>query len=163
MATESAVSKATVGSEQFLSFVLPPEQKVIVSTKQLVEILNISLTQIVPIPDVPPFVMGACNWRGEVLWVADLGYMLGFEPLYQQGFNQPTYKVILLRSQGQTLGLAVRNIKQMMWCDPSQIQSSSTNYVTSDLSSCIQGYYLSPDRELMLVLDGDALFQTMDA
>ncbi len=163
MATESAVTKANVGTEQFLSFVLPPEQKVIVSTRHLIEILNISLTQIVPIPDVPPFVMGVCNWRGEVLWVADLGYMLGFEPLYQHGFTQTTYKVILLRSQGQTLGLAVRNVEQMVWCNPAQIQSSSTNYVTSELSSCIQGYYLTADRELMLVLDGDALFQTMDA
>lgn len=163
MATESAVAKANVGSEQFLSFVLPPDQKVIVSTKQLIEILNISLGQIVPIPDVPPFVMGVCNWRGEVLWVADLGYILGFEPLYQQGFTQTTYKVILLRSQGQTLGLAVRNVQQMVWCNPEQIQASSDSYVTSELSSCIQGYYLSPDRELMLVLDGDALFQTIDA
>jgi positive phototaxis protein PixI len=163
MATDRAVAKATVGSEQFLSFVLPPQQKVIVSTKKLVEILNISLGQIVPIPDVPPFVMGVTNWRGEVLWVADLAYMLGFEPLYQQGFTQPNYKVILLRSQGQTLGLAVRNVEQMVWCNPEQIQSSSTSYVTSELSSCIQGYYLTSDRELMLVLDGDALFQTMDA
>jgi positive phototaxis protein PixI len=163
MAIESAVAKATVGSEQFLSFVLPPEQKVIVSTKYLIEILNISLSQVVSIPDVPPFVMGVCNWRGEVLWVTDLGLMLGFEPLYQQGFTQSTYKVILLRSQGQTLGLAVRNVEQMLWCSPDQIQSSSNSYVTSELSSCFQGYYLTPGQELMLVLDGDALFQTMEA
>lgn len=162
MAIESAVARAAVGDEQFLSFVLPPAQKVIVSTKDLVEILNISLGQIVPIPDVPAFVMGVSNWRGEVLWVADLSYMLGFEPLYQHGFTQTTYKVILLRSQGRTLGLAVRNVEQMLWCNPDQIQASSTNYVTSELSSCIQGYYLNANQELMLVLDGDMLFHTID-
>jgi positive phototaxis protein PixI len=162
MAIASAVAKATIGDEQFLSFVLPPAQKVIVSTKHLVEILNLSLGQVVPIPDVPVFVMGVCNWRGEVLWVVDLSYMLGFEPLYQHGFTQTTYKVILLRSQGKTIGLAVRNVEQMVWCNPEQIQSSSTSYVTSELSSCIQGYYLNAKQELMLVLDGEALFQTMD-
>jgi positive phototaxis protein PixI len=163
MATETAAAKAAIDrSEQFLTFLLPPNQKVMISTKQLVEIFNVSLGQVVPIPDVPPFVMGVCNWRGEVLWLVDLGYMLGFEPLHAQGYTQATYKAILVRSQGQILGLVVRGVEQMIWCPTEQIQSSSANYVTAELASCFRGYYLAPNQEVILVLDGDALSQAMD-
>lgn len=153
---ESTATKVT-GSEQFLTFLLPPEQRVMISTKQLVEIVNISISQVVPIPDVPPYVMGVSNWRGEVLWLVDLGYMLGFDPLHTAGYAQVNYKAILLRSQGQIVGLLVNGVEQMIWCAPDQIQPTSTNYVTSELASYLRGYYLAPDRDLTLVLDGEAL------
>lgn len=160
---ESTATKATTSSEQFLTFSLPPDQKVMISTKQLVEIVNISISQIVPIPDVPPYVMGVSNWRGEVLWVIDLGYMLGFDPLHATGYTQATYKTILVRSQGQILGLVVNRVEQTIWCAPDQIQPSSANYVTAELAHCLRGYYLALNRDLTLVLDGDALSPAMDA
>jgi positive phototaxis protein PixI len=159
---ESTATRATTNSEQFLTFLLPPNQKVMISTKQLVEIVNISINQIVPIPDVPSHVMGVSNWRGEVLWLVDLGYMLGFDPLHAiGGYTQVTYKTILVRSQGQIMGLVVGGVAQMIWCTPDQIQPSSTNYVTAELASYLRGYYLAPDRGLTLVLDGDALTGSM--
>ncbi|WP_019502435.1 chemotaxis protein CheW [Pseudanabaena sp. PCC 6802] len=159
---ESTSTKATA-SEQFLTFLLPPKQRVMISTKQLVEIVNISIGQVVPIPDVSPYVMGVSNWRGEVLWMVDLGCMLGFEPLHAASYTQATYKSILVRSQGQIMGLVVSGVEQMLWCAPDRIQTSVANYVTSDLASYLRGYYLAPDRDLTLVLDGDALAPAMNA
>jgi positive phototaxis protein PixI len=106
--------------------------------------------------------MGVSNWRGEVLWLVDLGYMIGFDALHAAGYTQVIYKTILVRSQGQILGLVVSGVEQMLWCALDQIQPSSTNYVTSELASYLRGYYLSPNRDLILVLDGDALSPAMD-
>lgn len=160
----AATSKATQAqTQQFFTFHLPGEQMAMLPTQQLIEVLNISLGQIVPIPDVTPSVMGVCNWRGEVVWVVDLGYMLGFEPLFQQGYIQANLNVILIRDRGQTLGLAVKQIGQMIWCDLAQIQTSPATHITAELARSLRGYWLSPKGEMMLVLDGDALFETMNS
>lgn len=157
MATTSKPTNAKTKTEQFLTFLLPPEQKVILPTKQLVEILSLSLGQITPITDLAPAVMGVCNWRGEVLWVVDLGYLLGFNPLFHYVHTQSTYKVILVHSQGYTLGLAVSQVGQMLWCDPTQIQPASATFVDSELAAYLRGYWLDPNGDAFLVLDADAL------
>ena len=132
---------------------------------QLTEILNLNVSQIVPIPDVPLGVMGICNWRGEVLWIIDLGHLLGFDPLYvQQNLRQQTLKIIVVNRQGQTLGLAVSQVDQMVWCDPTEFQWVPDSPVTSTLTRCLEGYWLSPTGERLMVLDGNAVmdFETKE-
>jgi positive phototaxis protein PixI len=146
-------------TQQFLSF-LPssaaPAIRAMLPTQQLTEILSLSVNQIVPIPDVPAQVMGVCNWRGEVLWLIDLGALLGAEPFSQQAFRQSNYSAIVVRHQGYTVGLVVEQVSQMLWCNPAQIQPISIAQ-SPHFSPGLQGYWLTPQAETLLVLDGASL------
>jgi positive phototaxis protein PixI len=157
---------------QFLTFTLSqPENQsgkpsndhpLMLPTSKLVEILNLSFTQITPIPDTAAFVMGVCNWRGEVVWVVDLAFKLGFEPIYRQGFALDACNVILLQGQDMVLGLAVKKVGQMFWCDPSKVLPIPPTLANSELTGYLQGYLLAPNGETVLVLDTDGLIQTFD-
>jgi positive phototaxis protein PixI len=149
------MTQATI--EQFLSFNLTSTIQAMLPTQQLTEILNLSFNQIVPIPDTAAQIMGVCNWRGEVLWLVDLGYLLGSEPLFNQGYRRSTCKAIVVQYQGHSLGLVVNQVKQMIWCDLAQVQAMPDTPFTPELSTCLQGYWLTPQNETLLVLDSDVI------
>jgi len=151
---------------QYLSFVLGGTEEayaLMLPTLDLVEILNLSFAQITPIPDTSNFVMGVCNWRGEVTWVLDLAARLGFEPLYRQalgqGYGQTSCNVILLQAQGTVLGLAVKKVGQMLWSDRTKILPVPASLANSQLANYLQGYWLSSTGATFLVLDSNALVE----
>jgi positive phototaxis protein PixI len=146
-------------TEQFLSFSLP-SNLAILPTQNLTEVLTLSAQQIVPIPDLDPSIVGVCNWRGEVLWLVDLQALLNGEALPPlQGSH---YSAIILNHNGQTLGLLVSQVTQMVWCHPSEIQSlphaQQKSQTHSQTSPFIQGYWISPQSDTFLVLNTAEIF-----
>ena len=157
----SKPAQTQVQLKQFLQFELPPQTSAMLPTSQLTEILSLSLGQVVPIPDLPSFIMGVCNWRGEVLWLVDLGCLLGFEPLYSQGLYRGQVSIVVAHHQQQTVGLAVEKINQMLWCDPNRIRASMPSRVTPELAHCLRGYWSPPGDRVSLILDGESLITSL--
>jgi chemotaxis signal transduction protein len=132
---ENLTDSPQQATHQFLSFQVPPDIHAMVSAQELTEIVSLSPNQIVPIPDVPPQVMGVCSWRGEVLWLVDLGYLLGQDSLFQQGYRHANYSLIVVRHQRNTLGLVVNQIGTMIWHNASEIYPITLRYQISALFS----------------------------
>ncbi|NJR45761.1 MAG: hypothetical protein HC775_08185 [Hyellaceae cyanobacterium CSU_1_1] len=70
--------------QQFLRLNISPETVALLPIKELSEVLNISTEQITPMPYMSPWIMGTHNWQGNILWLIDLGYLIGLQPLGQQ-------------------------------------------------------------------------------
>nr|WP_277873864.1 chemotaxis protein CheW [Pseudanabaena sp. FACHB-1998] len=139
-------------------------QKALLPTKQLLEIVNVNLTQITAIAGLAsPSVMGIYNWRGDVIWVVDLASMLGDKPLYAQEYNLGNFQdkchIIFLRSQDTVLGFAVAKVWQMVRCEPSSIQPANLGFANQAAMQACRGYWLSDKNETFLVLDGNAIAQ----
>ncbi len=166
---------AAVG-EQFLRFHLLPDTNAILPLQQMTEVLSIPIAQVVPIPHMPIWVMGVYNWRGEILWIVDLGQLIGLAPLYQQATSRSTYTAIVIHSSKQVakkqqtgsqktgkkmLGLLVNRLEDMEWCNPDEIQSPPLSAVTSELVTFLRGYWLKSNGEILVVLDGDSIIAGM--
>lgn len=165
---KSAKSAINQSAEQFLAFSLTnsptSSQKALLPTKQLLEIVNVNLTQITAIAGLSsPSVMGVYNWRGEVTWVVDLASMLGYTPLYAQEYDlgnlQDKCHIIFVRSQDTVLGFAVTKVWQMMRCDAATIQTTNFGFASQSVLQACRGYWLNAKNETFLVLDGDAIAQ----
>ncbi|MBD2092433.1 CheW domain-containing protein [Microcoleus sp. FACHB-1515] len=151
-------------SEQFLRLQLVAGTTVLLPVHQLAEVLTIETHQIVPIPHLPSWVMGIYNWRGEILWMLDVGHLGGLTPWYQQSHTSIHSVAVLQMAEDakpKTLGLVVSKIEEIEWCDPNQIQPFTA--VTSKLASLIQGYWCKPNGEALAVLDGAAVIAAMPA
>lgn len=147
-------------AQQFLCFQLAQSQTML-PTQQLAEILSLDVSQVVPVPDMAPSLLGVCNWRGEILWLVDLSALLGFQPLYTRSLRQGKVSIIIIQHEGHMLGLAVDVIHQMVWCDSQQIQSSLTAQITPELARCLQGYWSPPQGEILLVLDAPRILHSL--
>ena len=156
-------------AKQFLKFYLYPDTKVMLPIEQITEVLKIELGQIVPLPQMPSWVMGVYNWRGEILWMVDLSHLIGLEPWYQNQTAHSYHKAIVLspnkersdRTDNICLGLVVSRVEDLATCDTKQIQSALGSKVGTRLSNFLQGYWLEPEGEMILALDGKAIAAAM--
>jgi positive phototaxis protein PixI len=158
--------KASGVEEQFLRFSLASNNKGLISISQMSEVLTINLEQISPMSHMKPWVMGVYNWRGEILWMVDLGVLLGLSPLNRERNVRSSYKAIVLHiplegkkydpTPDRTLGLVVSQIEDIEWCNPDSIEFSPT--ATQDkLMPFLRGYCLKRDREALAVFEGESI------
>jgi positive phototaxis protein PixI len=63
----------------------------------------------------------------------------------------------VVQYQGHSLGLVVNQVKQMIWCDLAKIQALPDAPFSPELSTCLQGYWLTPQNETLLVLNSDVI------
>lgn len=155
---------------QFLRFQLHPDTKVMLPIRQITEVLKIQFCQIVPIPQMPAWVMGVYNWRGDILWMLDLGHLIGLNSWYQYKQNPSNHTAIVLSPHREHeannakhihLGLVVAQVEDLATCDENAIQSALGSNVSAQLDSFLQGYWLKPDGEMVLALNGQAIAAAM--
>jgi positive phototaxis protein PixI len=165
---EKASSKAL---EQFLRFHLLPNTTALLPMQQLTEVLTIPHGKIVPIFHMPPWVMGVYNWRGEILWMVDLGHLVGLTPWYQQDNSASAYTAVVLEAhsnqamstntKSQMLGIVVSRVEDIEWCNSDWIQSPPSSSVTPELAPFLRGYWLKPNGDMLVVLDGPGIMAAM--
>jgi len=158
-------------SEQFLRFHLLPNTTVLLPIAQLTEVLTIPNGQIVPIFHMPAWVLGVYNWRGEILWMVDLGHLVGLTPWHQQALSSSAYTAVVLQAhshqakpsnpQNQMLGLVVNRVEDIEWCHPDWIQSPPSSTVTPELAPFLRGYWLKSNGEMLVLMDGKAILAAM--
>ena len=169
-------TEQTAGVEQqFLRFHLVPDTTVLLAVHQMTEVLTIPVGEIVPIPQLPAWVMGVYNWRGEILWMVDLGHLVGLTPLYQQATNRSNYTAVVVHTEqqpgsrragiqntsGKKLGLVVNRLEDMEWCNPDLIQSPPQSSVSSELVKFLRGYWLKTNGDILVVLDANSIIARM--
>ncbi|NEP09165.1 MAG: hypothetical protein F6K14_02740 [Symploca sp. SIO2C1] len=148
-----------ISNNQFLSFSLTPEIWAIIPSKQLATIISLDPTTIVPIPDMPAPVVGVFPWQSEVLWLVDLAYLLGFEPLLTPEYHQSKRSVLRVTSLGKTVGLLVHQVGRLIRCKAEQIQLSPTKMITSTPAQYIKGTIRNYQGETLLIVDVEAILQ----
>ena len=166
--TNSTVSRE---KEPFLRFYLEPDTTALLPLLQLAEVFNIPISQIVPIAHMQPWIRGVYNWRGEILWIADLGHLVGLTPSYQQHHSTLTYTTVVLQSlstnttsttgKNQLLGVIVNRLEDIEWCNLDQIQSPPSSTVLQGLLPFLRGYWWKSDDDVLAVLDGAAIMAAM--
>jgi len=158
------------GQEQFLRFFLVPDTTVLLPIAQLTEVVTIPTGTIVPIPHLPPWIMGVYNWRGKILWMLDLGHLVGLTPWYQQQVNSDVYTAIILESahhsdssetEKKVLGAVVNRIEEIEWCPVQKLQSPPASTVNPALLPFLQGYWLKDNGEMLVVIDGESIIAAM--
>lgn len=153
-------------TESLIRFHLIPETTALLTISKLSEVLKVNPRQIVPIPKLASWVMGVYNWRGEILWVVDLGGLLGLTPLSEQSIATSRLPLLVLREQDdtgnpQTLGLIVNEVQGISRINPDEIQSPPETTFTPELSRVLRGYWLNPEGEMLMVLSASAIFAQM--
>lgn len=152
-------------SLQYLKFQLYPDTKAMLPIAQITEVLKIQLRQIMPIPQMPSWVMGVYNWRGDILWMIDLGQLLGLDSWHQHQHERLLHAAIVLspdREDNQSehqihLGLMVAGIDDLATCNGEAIQGTVGSPPNHLASRFLTGYWLNSSGEMILALDGQAI------
>ncbi|NEU73103.1 chemotaxis protein CheW [Hassallia byssoidea VB512170] len=149
-----------MNSEQkFLSFNLGAKDTAVISLQHITEVLQVSLTEICGVPQMPSCVLGIYNWRGEMLWLVDLQNMLGYTPL-SQGVNLLSKMMALVvQNEGKSLGLLVRQLIDIELLDTKQIKFPNAELFSREMSDFLQGYFINDSEEMIIAVDAAAIIQ----
>jgi positive phototaxis protein PixI len=164
-------AEASNDREQFLRFCLEPDLTALLPLQHSLEVLNIARKEIVPIFFMPAWVTGVYNLRGEILWIVDLGHLLGIHPCYQQNSVSSSFTTIVLNAapdrathskvRPQMLGCIISQLEAIEHCDIDQIQPPTLMNASRNLAPFLQGYWLKSDREMLAVLDIQSIVAAM--
>lgn len=163
----------SVPEEQLLQLHLDIAYPVLLPVRHLIEIITVPISHVVPMFQMPAWVVGVYNWRGEVLWVIDLNHFLGLTPWYQRQGYAAKHTVVILKnsdleddsSTGQTvaLGAVVDQIETMITCQTDELAASPDQALdlAPTLSAFIQGYWQNETQTTHVVLDAAAILKAM--
>ncbi|NEP59273.1 MAG: chemotaxis protein CheW [Symploca sp. SIO2G7] len=110
----------TPEGELHLRFFVPSGQEFALPATGIREVISQSPDWITSIPNSSPLLLGTINFRGQVIWVSDLGQFLGDTTMLNT--DRPEINIIVIEDQETMLGLAIDRIGEMDWLDPEQLQ-----------------------------------------
>ncbi len=149
-----------VTTAQFLRVHLAPNTLVLLPVEAITEVLNFAAHHVVPVAHMASPVMGVYNWRGEILWMADLGQLLGLTPLYAQGINRQSYTAVVFYNQNHRVGLVVDRVEDMETLELARMNTQLTGFPPL-LAQVAMGYILGLDGSTLVVLDPEVLIQQL--
>ena len=125
--------------QRFLRFVLTQKDDALLPLSSIVEVMQLALEDIFPVPDMPSCILGVCSWRGETLWLVDLNHLVGYTPLCQQPQLTRTPIAVVVQSAGRSLGLVVEQVGDVDLFDEAGIRWE-TGLRPPDLEPYVSGY-----------------------
>jgi purine-binding chemotaxis protein CheW len=114
------------------------------------EVLSLVPSQITPVPNVSPLLMGVLNFRGQVIWVSDIGQFLGGAKLLNT--ERTEISIIVIESQDIMVGLAVEQVKGMDWLNLDALVPPSSS-VTDSVSPFLKGEWQGISEYPLRLLD----------
>jgi purine-binding chemotaxis protein CheW len=113
------VTSSNRDGELCLRFDVPSGNEYALPASGVREVMSVYFDRITPIPNASPFFLGTYNWRGQVIWVADLGQFLG--DLVLVNTDQNEVSVLIVEEQELVMGFAVRAVANTEWLDVTQL------------------------------------------
>ena len=150
---DSDLTPLSESRQKFLCFALGSQERGLLPLEQIAEVLSVSVADILPVPEMPNCVLGIHNWRGKMLWLVDLNYLLDYPPLSPPEQSEALMAMVI-QINGQSMGLVVQYVLDIELYDPIQIQPASADLFPARLLPFLLGYLPSANA---LVFDSEAI------
>jgi positive phototaxis protein PixI len=168
IASNSNIQSHAKQVRKFLQFQLGKSEKTHKSVLQgdialldaeiVTEVITISLEDILPVPQMFYCVLGIYGWRSEMLWIVDLENLLGYPPPIVENNTKKELLVMVVQAQGQSIGLVVSGIDNLIEHDLSKFKSSSSEIFSEDVLPFLYGYFTNSDNDIIMLIDVEEIF-----
>jgi len=155
--TPTITQNSPPAREKFLRFQLGEEGIALLPLNIIKQVMQVSAAEILTVPQMPTCVLGIYNWRGEMLWMVDIGKFMGFPDLTTSGTDN--VMAIAIQVQEQYLGIVVQQINDIELHDLDQINMPSLGLFSPEILPYLQGYLIGEEKEVLMVLNGESIAQ----
>ena len=149
-------------NQQFISLEVTKTLEVILSTRELDEVITLDYRTILQIPGMPTVVAGVFQWQGEILWSIDLAYLMGFEPLLSTGYYQQKFRVVKVKFRDSYLGILVQKVGNLIDVESQEISATKNQKKNSLVEKFIQGTCINSAGEKKMILDIEAIIEYIE-
>lgn len=146
--------------QKFLSFNLGATDTAVILLEEIIEVIQISLAEVCSVPQMHNCILGIYNWRGEMLWIIDLEEMLGYTGITQEAHLISKMMLIIVQSEGKSLGILVRKLIDIHWLDTNLMKSPEFQLFKSEIIPVLHGYFINDSEEMIINLDANAIVKS---
>ena len=147
---------------RFLRFPLGDETTGLLSLDRLVEVIKVRPQEILPIPEVPEYLLGIVNRRGEGVWIVDLLYLIGATHLSQRELVPQVSMAILVQAEDRAIGLLVDRVSSIEVYNSTNLQPFPAQTLPSRLLSLFEGYFVDSEGNTLALLNVDTIIETVE-
>ncbi|HAC63776.1 MAG TPA: chemotaxis protein CheW [Cyanothece sp. UBA12306] len=149
--------------QKFLQFQLGTGINGLLEAKIAKEIITIPAKEILPVPEMPNWVIGIFAYRSEMLWIIDLKQLLGYQQIsslltLDSQVNDLSLMAIVASFENQSLGLVVPNVQGIVEHDLQEIQSPSSELFSQEMIQFIEGHFPCKEQEITMLLNPRTIF-----
>ncbi|MDJ0636039.1 MAG: chemotaxis protein CheW [Xenococcaceae cyanobacterium MO_188.B29] len=147
--------------QRFLRFFLTPEVDGLLPLAELQQVINLSLENILPVPQMAKMILGVINWQGKATWIVDLANLWGAchwcqrEPIPDAGM------AIVVPWKDETIGLLIEQVKTIEIYNPQHCLPISEGMFSEELRSLARGYSVNSQGKTWIVLDIPSIMQAI--
>lgn len=120
---------------------------------QLIEEI-IGLQDISLLPNVPDFIKGVINLRGELVPIMDLRLKFGLDP---KEYN-PLTVFLIVRVNERVMGMVVDNVADVLVIDPNRVQQAPA-FSAKISTDFIEGVYKDTQEQMVILVDLPSLIK----
>ena len=167
-ANNSSVQSNSKQVRKFLQFQLGKAEKshksvvqgdiALLDAEIVTEVITISVEDILPVPQMFYCVLGIYSWRSEMLWIVDLENLLGYPPPLDENETKREILVMVVQVNGQSIGLVVSGIDNLIEHDLSKFKSSSAEIFSEDVLPFLHGYFTNAENDIIMLIDAEEIF-----
>ncbi|MGB3208588.1 MAG: chemotaxis protein CheW [Crinalium sp.] len=157
-ATNTQSSDYSHSEKKFISFKLGLKDIALLPLECIAELFQVSIGDILPVPETPNCVLGIYNWREEILWLLDINVLTGFPGITQQE-SLLTIMAMVVQVEGKFLGLLVPQVKDIEVLDLQNMKIPDRQLFKEELMPFLQGYLIGKDNEILRILNPEAISQ----
>ncbi|MBW4563905.1 MAG: chemotaxis protein CheW [Mojavia pulchra JT2-VF2] len=150
-------------NQRFLRFPLNGKVNGLLPLADLRGVIQVALTEILPVPQVAEFLLGIMNWRGEAIWILDLAGLLGATHWCRRENVRNSGMAMLVQVQNQTVGLLVEQVNTIEVYDSQERLGISASMLPTRLKSFLQGYFMDAQGSPLMLVDTHAVIQALQS
>ena len=168
LANSSSTQSDSKQIHKFLQFQLGQSEKThksiiqgdiaLLDAEIVTEVITISPEDILPVPQMFYCVLGIYSWRSEMLWVVDLENLLGYPPPLNDSQAERDFLVMVVQFQGQSIGLSISGIDNLIERDLSKLKSSSAEIFSDDVLPFLHGYFTNAENDIIMLINAEEIF-----
>lgn len=145
--------------QRFLALNVMADETVLLPVSAVSKVLSIQVADVLPVPDMPPYICGILAWQGQMLWLADFAKVIKPD-LKRYSTPQDTYAVVILTYRQKKIGITVAHVNDIELHDPEQIKAIEAGLFMPRLVPFSQGYMPSTGIAVLdagLIIESDML------
>ena len=139
-------------SQRFLGFTIGNSLNALIPLVNLQATIKISLSEILPVPQMNESLLGIINYGGKATWVVDLAHLMGGN-CYLQEPEISTGMGMLFQVQNETVALLIDRVGTIETYDPQSCLEIGETMFTDRMRSFFSGYFIDLQQQSRVVVN----------
>jgi positive phototaxis protein PixI len=151
--SSSAQTEPKQEDSRFLGFTINDDFNALIPLVDLQATIKISLTEILPVPQMKESLLGIINYAGKATWVVDLAYLLGGAHYTTQTPIRTSGMGMLFQIQSETIAILVQKVSTIETYNPDRCLPIGDAMFPDRMKSFLSGYFMDDRQQSWVVVD----------